>query len=174
MEAAGAIDVHAAAAIRLLIFTGARRGEILALRWAWIDETAGVARLPDSKTGKKILHLPPPALEVLARLPRLEGNAHVVCGKKPGAALVGLPHIWERVRRQAGLEGVRLHDLRHSFASAAANAGTSLLVIGKLLGHTQYATTQRYAHLAADPIRLAGASTAASIAAAFQDGKGGG
>ena len=172
LEAAQEVDVYAAAAIRLLIFTGARRGEVLALRWDWIDTGAGVARLPDNKSGAKTLHLPPPALEVLKGLPHLEGNPFVIVGKKPGTALVGLPKIWERVRAKAGLDGVRdgvrLHDLRHSFASAAANAGTSLLVIGKLLGHTQYATTQRYAHLANDPVRLAGESTAASIAAALK------
>ena len=167
MEAEGTIDPYAAAAIRLLILTGARRGEILSLRWAWVDPDAGTARLPDSKTGKKVLHLSAPALAVLQGMPRLEGNPHVIVGKKPGAALVGLPKIWDRVRARAGLGGVRLHDLRHSFASVAALSGTSLLVIGKLLGHAQHATTFRYAHLAHDPVAAAGDAVARRIATAM-------
>lgn len=77
-----------------------------------------------------------------------EGNPYVIPGKKPGAHLVGMPKIWQRIRKRAGLEDVRLHDLRHSFASVGAGASLSLPIIGKLLGHTQAATTQRYAHLA--------------------------
>jgi integrase len=167
LEAEGTIDPYAAAALRLLILTGARRGEILALQWGWIDAETGVARLPDSKTGKKVLHLSAPALAVLRGLPRLEDNPHVVAGRKPGAALVGLPKIWDRVRARAELNDVRLHDLRHSFASVAAVSGTSLLVIGKLLGHAQHATTFRYAHLARDPVTAAGDAVAQRIAAAM-------
>lgn len=167
MEAEGVIDPYAAAAIRLLVLTGARRGEVLSLRWAWLDANAGVAHLPDSKTGRKVLHLSAPALAVLQGLRPLEGNPHVIVGKKPGTALVGLPKIWERVRARAGLANVRLHDLRHSFASTAAQAGTSLLVIGKLLGHAQHATTFRYAHFARDPIAAAADAVAGRIAEAF-------
>src|ERR1700740_721460 len=81
---------YAVAAIRLLIFTGARLGEVLGLRWDWIDFERGEARLPDSKTGAKTIHLPPPALEVLDGLPRIEGNPHVVVGGCDGAALINL------------------------------------------------------------------------------------
>jgi integrase len=105
-----------AAAIKLLVFTGARLGEILGLRWEWVDFEHGEARLPDGKTGAKTLHLPPPALEVLAELPRVEGNPHVIIGGKPGAALVNLEKPWRDIRSKAGLEDVRIHDLRHSFA----------------------------------------------------------
>ena len=135
-----------AAAIKLLVFTGARLGEVLSLQWQWIDWERGEARLPDSKTGAKTLHLPPPALAVLAELPRVEGNPHVIVGGKTGAALVNLEKPWRAIRKAAGLDDVRLHDLRHSFASTAASGGMGLPIIGKMLGHTQAQTTQRYAH----------------------------
>ena len=159
------------AAIKLLLFTGARLGEVLGLQWSWIDFERGEARLPDSKTGAKTLHLAPPALAVLAALPRIEGNPHVIVGQVDGAALVNLEKPWRAIRKAAGLPDVRLHDLRHAFASVGAMSGSSLLVIGKLLGHTQAATTARYAHLAADPVKAAGAGIAGRIAAML-DGTG--
>jgi integrase len=162
---------YAAAAIKLLVFTGARLGEILGLRWEWVDFARGEARLPDSKTGAKTLHLPPPALEVLAELPRVEGNPYVVVGGRPGTALVNLEKPWRDIRSKAGLENVRIHDLRHSFASIAASGGMGLPIIGKMLGHTQAQTTQRYAHLASDPVKAAAATVAAKITAAMS-GKG--
>src|SRR5262249_56970187 len=85
---------YVVAAIKLLVFTGARLGEVLGLQWNWIDFERGEARLPDSKTGAKTLHLPPPALAVLTELPRLNGNPHVIAGAKPGAALVNLEKPW--------------------------------------------------------------------------------
>jgi integrase len=157
----------ASAAIRLLVFTGARLGEVLSLQWAWIDIAKGTARLPDSKTGAKTLHLPPPALEVLASLPRVPDEAHVL-GAKRGTTFVEEP--WRRIRKAAGLDDVHLHDLRHSFASVAATGGMGLLIIGKMLGHTQAQTTQRYAHLASDPVKEAAATVAARIAAAMKGG----
>jgi integrase len=157
----------AVAAIKLLVFTGARLGEVLGLQWRWIDVERGEVRLPDSKTGVKTLHLPPPALTVLASLPRLEGNPHVVAGAIPGAALVDLERPWRAIRKAAGLDDVRLHDLRHSFASAAVASGMGLPIVGKMLGHTQAATTQRYAHLASDPVKAAAATVANKIAAAM-------
>jgi integrase len=150
-----AVMPYAAAAIRLLILTGARRGEILALRWQHVDFEAACLRLPDSKTGAKVIHLTPAALEILQSLPRIENNPFVIVGLKAGTHLFDLKGAWMRVRSQAGLEGVRLHDLRHSFASVAVGAGLSLPMIGKLLGHTQQQTTQRYAHLADDPVKAA-------------------
>src|SRR5262249_40885663 len=161
---------YAAAAIKLLVFTGARLGEILGLEWDWVDLERGEARLPDSKTGAKTLHLPPPALEVLAGLPRLEGVPYVL-GARPGAACVEEP--WRRIRAVAGLDDVRLHDLRHSFASIAVAGGMGLPIIGKMLGHTQASTTQRYAHLASDPVKAAAATVAGTITAAMQGGRGG-
>jgi integrase len=154
-------------AIKLLVFTGARLGEVLGLKWEWIDFDRGEARLPDSKSGAKTLHLPPPALAVLAELPRLNGNPYVIVGAKSGAALVNLEKPWRAIRGPAGLNDVRLHDLRHAFASVAASSGMGLPIIGKMLGHTQAATTHRYAHLASDPVKAAAAAVAGKIAAAM-------
>jgi integrase len=161
-----------AAAIKLLIFTGARLGEILGLQWQWIDFKHCEARLPDSKTGAKTLHLPPPALAVLAELPHIAGNPYVIVGGVADAALVNLEKPWRAIRKKAGLEDVRLHDLRHSFASVAASCGMGLPIIGRMLGHTQAQTTQRYAHLASDPVKAAAATIAGKIAAAMSGGKG--
>ena len=155
------------AAVKLLVFTGARLGEVLGLEWAWIDFERGEARLPDSKSGAKTLHLPPPALGVLAELPRLAGNPHVIAGRNEGAALVNLEKPWRAIRKTAGLGDVRLHDLRHAFASVAASSGMGLPIIGKMLGHTQASTTERYAHLANDPVKSAAAAVAGKIAAAM-------
>jgi integrase len=163
---------YAVAAVKLLVFTGARLGEVLGLKWEWIDFERGEARLPDSKTGAKTLQLPPPALAVLADLPRLEGNPHVIVGQKDGAALVNLEKPWRAIREAAGLDAVRLHDLRHAFASVAASSGMGLPIIGKMLGHTQAATTARYAHLADDPVKAAAAAVAGKIAAAMDGAAG--
>jgi integrase len=155
-------------AIRLLIFSGARLSEILTLRWSEVDLERGCLRLADSKTGKKVIHLNAPALELLATIPRIEGNPYVIPGRKAEAHLVNLEKPWRRIRARAGLEDVRLHDLRHSFASVGAAAGYGLPVIGALLGHTQAATTHRYAHLAADPLRQATDAIGRRIAEALE------
>ena len=120
----------------------------------------------DSKTGEKVIPLGAPALELLRDAQAQEGNPHVCFGSRPGAPLVGLQKIWEQIREAAGL-GVRLHDLRHSFASTGAGSGESLLVLGRLLGHTQARTTQRYAHLSPDPVRQAADRISGEIAAAL-------
>jgi integrase len=161
------------AAIRLLIFTGARRNEILTLRWEHVSKEHGCLMLPDSKTGRKAVRLNPPALDVLDALPRLEGNPYVICGEKAGQHLVNLEKPWRRIRKAAKLEDVRLHDLRHSFASVAASGGQSLIVIGKMLGHSQPATTARYAHLADDPVKAASDAVGRHIAAAMDGGTSG-
>jgi integrase len=158
------------ATIKLLVFTGARLGGVLGLRWEWIDLQRGEVRLPDSKTGAKTVHLPPPALEVLAGLPRIEGQPYVL-GAKRGTTFIEKP--WRVIRAAAGLTDVRLHDLRHAFASVAASAGMGLPIIGKMLGHTQAATTARYAHLASDPVKQAAAAVAERIAATMGGPAGG-
>lgn len=163
------VNPWAVAAIRLLIFTGARKTEVLSLRWEWIDAENGRACLPDSKTGEKVVLLPPPALAVLARLPRDAANPHVLRGAKPSAHLVNVKDAWAAVREAADLLDVRIHDLRHSFASIGAAGGASLPIIGALLGHSQPQTTQRYAHLHDDPLRAAAASIGSRIAAAMGD-----
>lgn len=161
---------YAVDAIRLLMLTGCRKSEILTLRWDWIDTTHGVLRLPDSKTGSKTVAIGAPALALLAGLPRVEGNPHVFPSTTGKGHLVGIQKIWSRIRTKAGLGELRLHDLRHSYASVGASGGDSLYVIGKLLGHSQQRTTQRYAHLADDPLKSAADRISKQIAAAM-DGK---
>lgn len=153
------LNPFALAALRLLIFTGARRDEILSLRWEHVDLEHGALRLGAHKTdgavGAKVVHLNAAARAVLEALPRVEGNPYVIVGGREGRHLVNLKDTWGVIRRAAKLEDVRPHDLRHSFASVGAGSGLALPIIGGLLGHTQPSTTQRYAHLAADPLRQA-------------------
>ena len=158
------------AAVRLLSLTGARLNEILTLRWEYVSEEHESLFLPDSKTGRKAVHLSPPALALLQAIPRLEGNPYVICGERPGRHLVNIEKPWRRVRKAAKLDDVRLHDLRHSFASVAASGGQSLIVIGKMLGHSQPATTARYAHLADDPVKAASDAVGRHIALAMDRG----
>jgi integrase len=160
----------ALSAIRLLVLTGCRKSEILTLKWEHVDFGRSCLRLPDSKTGAKVVPLGAPALALLSELSRTEGNPHVLPGTIAGNHFVGLSRIWERVRNRAQLASVRLHDLRHSFASAGAAAGDSLLVIGKLLGHHDAKTTSRYAHLADDPLKAAADRISSAIAAAMAAG----
>jgi integrase len=126
--------------------------------------------LPDSKTGQKAIRLNAPAQKILEGVPRVEGNPFVICGDRPGRHLVNLQKPWRRIRKAAELGDVRLHDLRHSFASVGASAGQSLVVIGKMLGHSQPATTARYAHLADDPVKAASNAVGRHIAAAMEGG----
>ena len=123
--------------------------------------------LPESKTGKKTIYLSAAALEILAGLPRLAGNPYVFPGGVEGKPRADLKKPWAAVAKAAGLEGVRIHDLRHSFASFGAGASMGLPIIGKLLGHSQPATTARYAHLDADPMRRAVETIGATIGAAL-------
>jgi integrase len=210
-EQEGVEDLYAIAAIRLLTFTGCRLSEIMTLKWSYVDFEARCLRLPDTKTGARIVHLGAPALDVLSRIERLPDNPWVICGKKPGARRTDLQPPWRRFRKRAtvrlwargdgtpatllvtrlecqlgrepthneclataekeklelpiGLADVRIHDLRHSFASGAVALGESLPMIGKLLGHTQVQTTARYAHLAADPVKAATERVSSNIAA---------
>ena len=124
----------------------------------------GLLRLRESKTGPKPVYLGPAALELLRSIERVPSNPYVIVGEKAGSHLVNLRKPWYRLRAKAGLHDVRIHDLRHTFASVAAGSGVSLPIIGALLGHTQPQTTARYAHLTADPIRHAVNLTAGSIA----------
>jgi integrase len=161
------LDPFAVAAVRLLILTGARLREILHMRWNHIDFERGLIFLPDSKTGKKPIYLSAASLAILSALPRLEGNPFVIPGEKAGRPRVDLKRPWAAVTKAAGLDAVRIHDLRHSFASIGAGASLGLPIIGKLLGHSQAATTHRYAHLDADPMRRAAETISATIAAAL-------
>jgi integrase len=142
MEDEVALSRAAAAAIRLLLLTGCRKGEILSLRWEWVDFGRGCLRLPDSKTGAKTVPVASAALELLAGLPHRSGFV-LPAGKGQGH-YTGLQKDWERVRERAGLAGVRVHDLRHSFASFAIAGGDTLFMVGKVLGHKQARTTEAY------------------------------
>ena len=139
---------YAIAAIRFLLLTGCRKGEALTLQWSWVDFERSCLRLPDSKTGAKVVPLGEPAVRLLESLPRVSGNPHVFPGAKEGGHLIGLQKIWARIRSEADLSDLRLHDLRHHFISVGASSGESLYILGKVAGHKQASTTQRYAHLA--------------------------
>ena len=162
---AGGASPAAIAAIRLLVLTGCRRSEILGLRWEHVDLGAGELRLPDSKTGARLVPLSPAAAEVISSLPRPAGNPWVIAGRNPGAPLRNLQYPWEILRARAGLEDVRIHDLRHSFASRALALGESLSMIGELLGHRRVRTTARYAHLAREAVKSSASRVAESIGA---------
>lgn len=133
----------------LLILSGARKGDIANARWEYLDGSK--LELPDSKTGGKTIYLPPQAMAVLEKLPRTSGTLTGI--KDPRA-------LWERIRREAGCPDLRMHDLRHSFASAALAAGLNLSQIGELLGHGSTQTTQRYAHLIDDAAQAAAGAAA--------------
>ena len=165
LEAEGRVPVHAAAALRLLMLTGCRRSEIMTLPWEDVHLEANEIRLRDSKTGPRVMPLSPGAARLLASLPRDAGNPWVIAGRKPGSRLTHIAYYWYRVRERAGLDDVRIHDLRHSFASRALALGESLPTIGKLLGHSKIQTTARYAHLARDSVHESAARVAASIGA---------
>lgn len=156
------------AAIRLLTLTGARLSEILTLKWDFVDFERASIRLPDSKTGAKTIYISAPALAVLSALPQQQNNPFVICGLKPGAHLVNLQKPWRRIRKLANLDDVRIHDLRHSFASIAVAGGMSLPMIGALLGHSQPATTARYAHFSQDPLQAASDTVGRRISSLMQ------
>lgn len=147
------ISPHVTGAIRLLVLTGCRLREILHLRWSEVDLERGLLNLPDSKTGRKTVYLSNAAIELLENLPR--AGTFVVAGDNPNRPRADLKRPWKRISEHAGIADVRLHDLRHTFASVGAAQGLSLQVIGKLLGHKSPETTARYAHLTEDPLRRA-------------------
>jgi integrase len=156
------------AAIRLLILTGCRVAEILTLRWQEVDLEQRCLKLSDSKTGRKTVYLNTAAMEILAHIDRSDDSPYVIRGAKPDSHLGDLTRPWFKIRHRAGLDDVRLHDIRHTYASYGAGLGLSLPIIGKLLGHTQPITTQRYAHLAADPMREAAERIGAGLQLALR------
>jgi integrase len=171
VEGEGRFDVWTVAAIRLLLLTGARLREVLDARWEHLDVARGCLFLQETKTGPRPLYLNSAALAILAALPRVTGNPYLIPGRE-GAARSDLKRPWEVVCKLAGLEGTHLHDLRHSFASIGAGASLGLPILGKLLGHSQPSTTQRYAHLASDPMRAAAEAIGNEIVIALDEGKG--
>jgi integrase len=158
------------AALRLLLLTGCRVGEILALRWKDVDLDRRLLLLPDSKTGAKSVFLSQPAIDLLHSLdPKHGSEEYVFPGEQPGRPVVSIRKPWIRACGMAKINGVRLHDLRHSFASIGAGSGLSLPVIGALLGHSQPTTTARYAHLAASPLHQAVEVIGAQISTALSE-----
>jgi integrase len=144
-------------AIKLLLLTGCRLSEILTLKWEYIDIEHYRINFPDSKSGKKTIYISPYVIDILNSIEKKLGNPYVIIGLVEGSHLVNLQKPWRRIRKKAGLEDVRIHDLRHSFASIGAASGLSLPIIGALLGHSQVKTTARYAHLVGDPLKEAAA-----------------
>jgi len=157
---AAAIDaepnIYVRAALWLYLLTGARKQELLAARWADVDVDGAVWKLPDTKAGRvHYIPLSPPAVAILRQLPKEEGNPYVFPGRIKGAPLVNIAKPWDSIRKAAGCEDVRLHDLRRTVGSWMATAGASLPLIGKVLGHTSPSTTTVYARLADDSARVA-------------------
>ena len=163
LEAEGKTWPPAVAAIRLLALTGCRRSEILDLMWDDVDRTAGELRLRDAKAGPRMVPLTAPVKRVLEEVPRSPDNSWVIPSRYGKNRLGNLSYYWGAVREQAGLDDVRIHDLRHSYASRALALGESLSAIGRLLGHRHVVSTARYAHLMRDAEKAAAARVGESI-----------
>ena len=153
------------AAYQLLILTGCRLSEVQTLKWAYVGKDH--LELPDSKTGAKTVPLGHEAATLLHSIPRVPGNPYVIVGEIKGQHATDLQRPWQRIRAEAGLDDVRIHDLRHTFASFAVSNGESLPIIGKLLGHTQAQTTMRYAHLSRAPLTAAASRVTARLGTAL-------
>lgn len=166
-EQAGAVDYRHVACIRLLLFTGMRLSEVLTMTWPMVDLNAGTIRLEDAKAGPRTVYLNDGAAQVLANLPRLAGTDFVLPGDRAGRPLVNPQKGWAKIKAAAELDDLRLHDLRHSFASVAAASGMNLPLVGRLLGHKELATSLRYSHLAADPVKEAAQEVGRKIAEAM-------
>ncbi|SIN99143.1 Site-specific recombinase XerD [Rhodovulum sp. ES.010] len=163
----GSETPHMVGAFRLLILTGCRLGEIQTLKWEYV--TAQGLELPDTKTGARRIPLPQAARDVLHSIPHVPGNPYVIAGKVPGQYATDFQHPWRRIRARAGLPDVRIHDLRHTYASNAVSSGMPIQMVGKLLGHTQLQTTMRYAHLADDAVRRAAEENASRLSSVLGD-----
>ncbi len=162
-EADGMTWPAAVAAIRFLMLTGCRSREVATLRWDDVDFKGGKLRMRDSKNGPRMVPLTPTAVDLLEGIRRVDGNPWVFVGWSKGSHVEQLSNHWHRLHVRADLSDVRLHDLRHSYASRALALGESLSMIGKLLGHSKVETTARYAHLARDTEKVSAARIAGSI-----------
>ena len=158
-------------AIRLLLNTGCRLREILDLKWEYVDLANQCFKFPDSKTGAKRTYFSHTVREILESIPRIEGNPYVIVGQVEGKQLQNLEKPWRRIRKLANIEDVRIHDLRHTFASVGVANGLTLPMIGALLGHSQAKTTSRYAHLYGDPVKNAANVISAKMTEAMQHGE---
>jgi integrase len=160
-------SLSASLLVELLLFTGCRPGEIMTLKWEDVDEDNGVLRLRDSKVGPREVALSAPALDLLREAPQVDGNPWVIPGRRKASHMNNPQKPWAIIRQRAKLGEVHLHDLRHTHASWAVSGGVSLYVVSSLLGHKQAQTTQRYSHLANDPVKQAADRTAGDIRAAL-------
>lgn len=167
MEKAQLESPSVVAAIRLLMHTGCRLNEIVKLKWSYIDFNNQCIHLPDSKTGAKTVYYSKMVDTLLRGIQRQPDNAYVLAGSISGKPVSDLEKPWRRIRKDAGLEDVRIHDLRHSFASMAAASGMSLPIIGAMLGHKQPQTTMQYVHLLGDPMREAANMVSSNISDAM-------
>ena len=165
LEAERSMTPSAIAAIRLLMLTGCRSDEVLSLKWDDVDRTARALRLRDAKTGPRMVPLTGQVMRVLDGIERAEGVPWVFLAARPKSRLACLSWHWRRIKEETGLHDVRVHDLRHSYASRALALGESLPTIGRLLGHARVGTTAKYAHLVRDAEKAAAARTGDSIGA---------
>ena len=157
----------------LLLLTGARRNEVSHAKWDYVDWERRTLLVPISKTGRpRVIALNGRAMALLRAIPKLDDNPYIFPSPITGRPCPSLHFPWTRIKDRAGLDGVRLHDLRHSFASFLVNEGVSLYVVQGLLGHTQPRTTQRYAHLAQHTLNNAAEVVAQVIGGATQRASG--
>jgi integrase len=168
---AKAIDAEANPYIRAAfwcyLLTGVRKSELLKVKWAHVDWERKELKLPDTKPGRThFVPLTAPVLALLQDLPRLESNPYVFPGQRPGKHLSNISFAWLRIRKAAGVEDVRLHDLRRTVGSWLAQSGATLHLVGKVLGHSKPSTTAVYAHFADNHVREALDRHAAQVVAA--------
>ena len=169
MRDARATNMAFIEAIKLIALTGCRKSEICNLTWAEVDIDRGFLRLRQSKVGPRAVPLGDDAVWLLAGMKEeVAGDSWVFPSRRGGGPIVGLQKVWSAIRVKANLPGLRIHDLRHSFASEAINSGASLFLTGSVLGHRQAATTQRYAHLQSSPVRAVATNAAAKILSAMK------
>ena len=149
------VNPQSIAIIRLLMLTGARKSEIIGLEWHEVDLPRRRLAKKDSKTGQKVIPISQPAADIIQNIPRLSGSPFVFPAARGQGHFQGLTKDWLAIRSEAGLEDVRLHDLRHTFASISIERGVPIAVLSRILGHASITTTERYAHLADDPLHEA-------------------
>lgn len=162
----GSETIHTVSAILLLIYTGCRHGEILNLKWDYV--TPHHLELPDSKTGRRRVPLPREAHDILMELPRRKGNPFVILGESTTGPMINLQKPWRRIRHLTGLDDVRIHDLRHTYASVAIQNGIDPFTLKEIMGHKNLQTTLRYAHLADETVQRAAGTVAARLAGAIR------
>lgn len=149
-------NVYIRAAFWLYLLTGMRRSELLQVKWSEIDFERKEIRIPESKAGRiHYVPLSPPAIALIETIPKIQGNPYLLPGRMTGKPIVNVRKAWERIKKDAGVEGVRIHDIRRTVGSWLAQSGNSLHLIGKVLGHTNASTTQVYARLSEDTARKA-------------------